>query len=318
MSTAARRVVALLVALAALAGARPAQAEPVRVKGTRVALEPPPGFTAAEKFPGFQHADHPLASIVVAELPVAVATIQAGFTKENLAQRGLLLVATTGVTVDGRAAQLVEATQDSPLGTLGKWLLVAGTDTSATILTATYPKTSADIGAALRTALLTSTWAAAGSVDPFEGLTYRITPGPKLPLATRLTNSLLFSETGQATRADATKAVFIVGSSINASTIADLKGAAQVRLAGFEAGGQVADIGEPKATMLTIDGLDACELLAEGTDPKSKTPITVYLVLIAEPAKGYYLTTGMVARDRAAQWLPEFRAATATFARAGR
>jgi hypothetical protein len=318
MSAAARRICLVTVALLVTGLAAPALglAEPVRIKGTKVALEVPAGFAAAEKFPGLQHPEHPLASIVVTEVPAPAATLRAAFNKEMLASRGLTFVALTDVTVGGAAAHLLEATQDTPLGTVGKWLLLTGSETSATLLTATYPQTSPEIGAALRTALLSATWAAAGSVDPFEGLTYRVKPGAKLPLATRVTNSLLFSETGQPTQTDATRAMFIVGTSINASTIADVKQAAELRLAGFVAGGQLADLGEAKATLLQVDGLDACELVADATDVKSKTPLTVYLVLIAEPGKGYYLTTGMVGRSRASEWLPAFRAATATLVRA--
>jgi hypothetical protein len=316
MSSAARRIGLVAVTLAAAVWAAPALAEPVRIKGTKVSIEVPPGFVAAEKFPGLQHPEHPLAPIVVTEMPAPIATLRGAFTKDGLATRDITLVATTDVTVGGAPALLVEATQETPLGVVGKWLLLSGSETASTLLTATYPQASPEIGAALRTALLSTTWAAAGSVDPFEGLTYRVKPGPRLPFATRVTNSLLFSETGQVPQTDAAKAMFIVGNSLNAATLPDVKTAAEMRLSGFVVGNQVVDLGEAKATLLKVDGLDACELIADAADPKSKTPITVYLVLIAEPGKGYYLTTGMVGRSRAAEWLPEFRAATATLTRA--
>jgi hypothetical protein len=57
-----------LVAVLSVATCGALYGEPVRVPGTRVSLNPPPGFSPAHQFPGFQNGDIQ-SSIMVTELP---------------------------------------------------------------------------------------------------------------------------------------------------------------------------------------------------------------------------------------------------------
>ncbi|MEA2562724.1 MAG: hypothetical protein QOH06_4228 [Acidobacteriota bacterium] len=73
--------------------ALPAAAEPVRVPGTGISLQPPAGFALAEDYPGFQSAEQQ-ASIMVTRMPAPVAEIRKAMTKDTLATRGITLLLT--------------------------------------------------------------------------------------------------------------------------------------------------------------------------------------------------------------------------------
>ena len=61
-----------------------------RIAGTKVALEPPPGFTAETQFPGFRNVETG-ATIMVTEIPGPIDRLRAGLTKSGLAGRGMTL-----------------------------------------------------------------------------------------------------------------------------------------------------------------------------------------------------------------------------------
>ena len=72
----------------------PVFAQGVRVPGTKVTLTPPDGFSLAQQYPGFER-EVDQASIMVTELPGPAAEMIRVMTKEALAGRGMVLVASS-------------------------------------------------------------------------------------------------------------------------------------------------------------------------------------------------------------------------------
>src|SRR5687768_14607195 len=82
----------LLLASVALAAAdAPSPAKPVPVRGTRVSMPVPAGFTEATSFSGFQQAATG-SSVMVTELPAPFAQIASGMTPEQMGPRGMKLL----------------------------------------------------------------------------------------------------------------------------------------------------------------------------------------------------------------------------------
>lgn len=94
-----------------------AAAEAVAVRGTTVALEPPPGFTNATNFAGFEHAESG-SSIMVTELPKeAYERIAAAFATRDEAARqfatqGVVVTDRAVVEVDGKDVVVLTGTQE--------------------------------------------------------------------------------------------------------------------------------------------------------------------------------------------------------------
>jgi hypothetical protein len=163
-------IVAAIVESAAVA----VFAQTVRVPGTKVSLVPPPGFSLAQQYPGFEReADQ--ASIMVTELPTPAAEMIKAMTAPALATRGMTLVSSQQAVIDGHAARLLSVRQKTPAGDVLKSMLIAG-DPSMTIMIVGMSATdaSSSTAAEIRRALLSATW---GSAAPgaFEGLPFRVT-----------------------------------------------------------------------------------------------------------------------------------------------
>jgi hypothetical protein len=68
------------------------------------------------------------------------------------------------------------------------------------------------------------------------------------------------------------------------------------------------------AGAITIDGIDGYELLAEGEDTKSGTPLLVYQVILFNK-NSYILMQGLVEAKLGDEYLPEFKAMARSFKR---
>lgn len=132
-----------------------ALAEPVRIPGTNVSLQPPAGFERSESFPGFQSAEQQ-ASIMVTQMPAPVAEVMKGMNKETLATRGMTLLSSNPETAGGRDALLLQVAQAAGGAEYLKWMLVTGDPKSTVLVVGTFPKSAGEeVGAAIRTSLLT-------------------------------------------------------------------------------------------------------------------------------------------------------------------
>ena len=106
----------------------PVAAQAIRVTGTSVALAPPVGFVASDRFPGFERADLQ-SSVMVTEIPGPVADVSRGMTAGSLATLGgmTLISSTKTSSSNGRQALLLKVSSQ-PAGrmTVHKWVLVSG------------------------------------------------------------------------------------------------------------------------------------------------------------------------------------------------
>jgi len=291
----------------------PVQADPVRVPGTNVNLQPPAGFSPSESYPGFQSPEHQ-ASIMVTQMPAPVAEIRKAMTKDLLATRGITLLSSQEETVDGREALLLQVAQAAGGAEYLKWMLVMGDPQTTYMIVGTFPKTAGEeVGAAIRKSLLTAAVTSAGPDNPFEGLLFRVTPTSALKIAGRVSNMLILTESGSAGTLPPGEPVYIVGSSISPAAIADPKAFSEARAKQTE---QITDLRIVTGREITLGGLAAYELLADAKDVKSGIAIRLYQVIVPDTG-GYFIVQGLVGAERAGGMIPEFRRVTESFRKTG-
>ncbi|MBA2303832.1 MAG: hypothetical protein H0W08_14530 [Acidobacteria bacterium] len=308
MSKNQKRSVALCLVLVLIQAAA-SSAQAVRIAGTSVALTPPPGFSPATRFTGFERADLQ-ASIMVTEVAGPFAALTGGMNRQGLASRGMTLISSATPKIGGQPALLLHVSQAAGGVDFLKWMLVVGDTNASVMIVGAFPRAAeADLSAPIKAAVLSTRLDAAAPADHFEGLPFRVSATPALKIAGRMSNMLLLNESGSLTPQGPGAALFVVGSSLGPVTIDRLSEFAETRAKGTA---QMKGVRILEGGVTTIAGASAYELVAEGTDTKTGRIVTLYQVVMPE-RDGYVVMQGLVASSRAAVMLPEFRRVAATF-----
>jgi hypothetical protein len=306
MTITIRRALMLLPIVMTLAG--PSAAQAVRVPGTRVTITPPEGFSPAQQYPGFERPEAQ-ASIMVTELPVPAAAMMRSMTTPALASKGMVLISARDVSINQRPARLLHVRQQAAAGEVLKWMLVAGDAKTSVMVVGAFGEASSDMGDAIRRSLLTVAWGSAEPADEFEGLPFRVTPTARMKLARRLSNMLMFTESGTTGSPGSTEALYIAGHSIGRGQIADVQGFSESRAKQTTL---IKGIANFSGRQVQIAGMDGYELEADATDARSGRAMRLYQVIIPD-ATGYYILQGLSRADHARELFAEFRTLTASF-----
>jgi hypothetical protein len=289
-----------------------ADAGAVRVPGTRVSLEPPAGFEPADRFPGFQRPDT-ASSIMVTEIPGPYEKVRGGMSGQGLASRGMTLLHSEPAAVPGAAEGLLVHVHQQAADTLfAKWMVVCGDGSASVLVTATFPESLAEaLEAPLRRAVLSTVLAREGPADTFEGLPFRVDPGPGLRIASRMGNMLSLAPDGASAPLAPGVPRCFVGLSVDEADLTDLRAFAEDRARRTVTVRGVRVLrGRPRH----IDGLEAWELEADATHSESGLPLRLYQVVLSE-GRHHVLILGMVEASRAADYVPAFRHVAESFTR---
>ncbi|MFP2928708.1 hypothetical protein ACLESO_26630 [Pyxidicoccus sp. 3LG] len=291
-----------------------ARTPPTQVKGTRVSLTPPEGFTEATRFNGFEQ-EATGASIMVTELPGAYAEATAGFSAEGFASRGMKLVSKKPAKVGGHKGLLFQVRQSASGVDFLKWLVVLGDASTTLIVTATYREEDAKaLGRPLQAAVLSTHWDPKSQPTAAPALfTLKETPG--LKEARRMQGAILYTPDGQLPGKPGGEPFLLVAPSLGATPASeDVEAFALARLKQSAAAGALTvESGAP----LTVDGLKGHELLARVKDPATGSEFSIYQVMLVD-AEGYYLLQGRVGGAHSATYVEHFKTAARTFQRAPR
>ena len=286
-------------------------AQALRVPGTSVTLAPPEGFSGAQNYPGFERADVQ-ASIMVTELPVPAADMIRSMTQPALAAKGMTLISARDTAIKDKPARLLHVRQKGPTADVLKWMLIAGDTGTTVMMVGTFPEAiGSGVGDAIRRSLLTASWDAAGSPSPFEGLLFQVTPTEKLKLVRRVSNMLMFTESGTTGSSGSTEALFIAGQSLGQGPIESLRSFSESRAKQTTL---TRDVTNFMGRAVQFAGLSAYELEADATDARSGRAMRLYQVIVLDEA-GYFIFQGLIGQDRASEMFPEFRAVTKSFRR---
>lgn len=286
----------------------------VDVPGTGISIIPPEGFTRAERFAGFLR-ESANSSIMVTEIPAPCSKLASGFTKEALAEKGMILISSSDCTIDGRKGILLSVRQEARGETFLKWILVAGDETLTATIVATFPEClKEDLSDSLKAALQSARFSEKKSSDPWEGMTFRVKEAGDLKRATRLGNNILLTREGKFPAASPEDPVLLVGASISQNMpIEKRKDFAIGRLSAVE---EVKDVSVEKVQEVTIDDLNGYEIVGAGKDRKSGAALLVYETILFEE-RDYYIIFGYAGLDRRSTWLKIFREVSQSFKRTG-
>jgi hypothetical protein len=279
------------------------------VRGSKISLIKPDGFTDSSTFPGFQQ-ESSGASIVVTEIPGPYSKVTAGFNAATLKTRGITLVSKENIQIEQYQGLLLQVNQSLDSSPFSKWITVFGDEQETVIVVATFPKdTAAKLSRSLKNTVLSAKWSRDKVVDPFADLKFGVTGTPNLKFAKRILNGLFYSKGGTFPLTAVNDPFLVVSQSISKVIIGDRQRFAKQRIGQVQ---QVKNLKIGSIQPISIGGLSGYEIVANATDIANNQPTTVYQVMLFEE-QTYYIIQGLVGNSSQAKYLPEFQKIAISF-----
>ncbi len=277
------------------------------ISGTKYSMIPPAGFIASSNFSGFQNSKLG-AFIMVTELPIAMQATVESFTTDALRKKGMTLIDKQTIDFDKAKATFIHLSQQANGTTYLKQMLVLGDAKKTVILNGIYPAASKDIAAAIKTALLSTTYNEQQNDDPQDAVKFKIeVSGTPFKLAKFISGSLLFSTDG---KVPTLKPTLIVGNSIGNISTTGQKEFCIERLKKLPRG----ESNTVKVmNAITIDHLPGYEIIADGKSKDSQDQL-IYQVILFTGTGEYFIIVGSATEDFQTN-LQQFKNITQTFKR---
>jgi hypothetical protein len=301
----------LLLASVALAAAdAPAPATPAPVRGTRVSMPVPAGFTEATSFSGFQQAGTG-SSVLVTELPAPFAQVSSGMTAEQLGPRGMTLLSREPHPAAAPHEGLLVHLEQAAGGTVfRKWIVLLGNASATVLVTATFPAEHAgSLSAPLRSAVLAARWTPQAAATPLPA-GFTLTPPPGFAPAQQLQGTVVYTPGGVSGAKGGP--LLVAGSSLGAADPGDLGRLSEQRLRQMAL---VRDVMPEPGKAVSVDGLEGHELVARARDRETGADVVLYQLLLRKP-DGYLLVQGRAPAAERERYLPQFQASARGLKRA--
>jgi hypothetical protein len=279
------------------------------IKGTKISLIPPDGFTDGQNFLGLQQAEM-RSSILVLDIPGPYTEISAGINKKNLQSKGIELQAVENLTINSLPAIFVTGTQKASGTQYTKYILVFGTESETIMINGVHPDDLKLVGEQIRNAMYSVYYEADKNLDPLAALDYTIDVSQtKLKFGKSMSNSLIFTVDGQVPTASSDKTNLIVAKSFYQINIDDKKRFCLNRLKQTPI--EISSIVYTKE--ITIDGMSGYEIYAKGSNNETNETENIYQVILFSD-KLYYILFGTT-NDQTDQSIEEMKKAIMTFRR---
>lgn len=299
----------LLVALAS--SATTSAAGLITPKGSRIGIEPPPGFVASPTFSGFIDPSDK-ASITLTELPArgGLDEIRRGLSADAVAQHGMRLLSTE--KLDKLPYDNLAARAEQPVGdeVYDKWLLFFDGKEFVGLVTVTTVKSSRVTDAVVRTALESIRIGPGPSGDPIAALPFSIEPGSRfkyrLPVGGR---SLMLKETPPPPQGQIDDVMFVTtlaGDTPIATADQRRFGEQQ-----FLASRAISDKSIESAKPVEIAGAPGFEFL--GQEKQASGRPRRYLIVVLYPAGRPVVMMGSAPAEQFDEVLPEFHTMAASY-----
>ncbi|MCY1017566.1 hypothetical protein [Pyxidicoccus sp. MSG2] len=287
----------------------------VQVKGTRVSLAPPEGFTETTRYNGFRQ-KATLASIRVKDYPLgspdALDLTLKGFSAESLAAQGAKLLSREEVKVDGHAGVLFHVALSSDGVDFRRCILVLGATSATLVVHATWrEQDSKALRKPLEAAVRSTRWNP--DAEPSRGpdlFTLKKTPG--LKEAQRIQSGLVYTRDGKPLGNPLTQPFLAIMPSMSTTGLGDdMSALALSHLEGLS-GAKATTV--ESSTPLTVDGLKGHELVARAKDPATQQDVTLYLAVLMDEYR-YFLIQGQLGEADRAEYLAHFKTIVRGFQR---
>ncbi|MDD2983293.1 MAG: hypothetical protein PHQ74_07890 [Crocinitomicaceae bacterium] len=279
------------------------------IKGTKVSLIPPNGFTDGLNFLGLQQVESG-SSILILDIPGPYSEISKGITKENMLLKGVEVKKIEKLIMNGLPAIFVTGKQNAHENRYTKYILVFGTDNETIMINSVFPENLKKIGSEIKKSILTVFYEADKKINPFETLDYTIDVSEsKLKFGKSMSNALIFSVDGHVPTASSDKTNLIVTKSFSQITAEDKKLFCMNRLKQTPI--EIVQI--EYTNEITIDGISGYEIYAKGKSKNSDETENIYQVILFSD-KLYYLFFGTT-NDETNESVEEIKKAVKTFKR---
>lgn len=283
--------------------------EYINIKGTKISLIPPKGFTNGVNFLGLQQNESG-SSIMILDIPGPYTEISSGINKENLLSKGIEVSNIENLTINSRPAIFVTGIQNAYGNIYTKFILIFGTNNETIMINGVYPENMKDVGDEIKKSILTVFYETDKKNNPFDTLDYTIDVSEtKLKFAKSMSNSLIFSVDGQVPTTSNDKSNLIVAKSFSEITTEDKKLFCINRLKQNPI--EIKNIEYTKE--ITIDGVSGYEIYAKGKNKKTGETENIYQVVLFSD-KLYYILLGTT-NDETGKSIVEIKQAVKTFKR---
>ena len=283
--------------------------EHLNVSGTKVSLIPPKGFIKASNFLGLQQIESG-SSIMILDVPGPFTETSKGLTKEGFLSKGIETKEIQNITLNNLPAILVTGEQNAYGNAYVKYVLAFGTEKETILINGACPKNLEQIGALIKTSILSAFYDADKKINPFETVDFELdVSGSTLRFAKNMSNSLIFTIDGEFPTKSIDKITLIATKSFTEIDIKDKKLFALNRLKQMPI-----DLEKVETTLeITIDGVSGYEVMASAKDKKTGDPEKIYQVILFSD-KLYYLLVGST-NDRTQKGINELKQVVKTFKR---
>lgn len=285
----------------------------IQIQGTKVAMIPPNEFTPASDFKGFTLVEEQ-ASIMVIEVPAPFSAASQGFTKENLASRGMTLISQEDLTLNGKQAILLKVQQFLAAQSFIKWLLVFGDDKNMIVVNGVMPEDYAEARSqSVREAILSTVYEEGKEVDLLGNADFSIDyQATKFQFATEISGTFLFTCDGQVPTQSEDKTFFMAGKSLWETPIENPKLFAIQRINQFSGYTPIELEGE-NTQPVEVNGLFGYEIFMKAWNEKDQHEDLLYQVILYDE-RLYYIFVG-VATENFEENLSLFKSLTNSFQR---
>jgi hypothetical protein len=286
------------------------KADPVAIPGSRVQMEPPPGFEPADRFQGFASLETG-ASIMVTEMPTGAKQMLANMTAAELRKGGMTLLDRDDRAFDGLDGAMVRIAQNAQGQEWLKQMAVFGDEKTTYMVVASYPKDSDEELVAAITTSLTGLQVSDAPANPEEALLFQLTPSGDMKLAMAMSGTAMYSKGGVRVGKNHSAPAFVVGPAATAGLV-QLERTAAFAETRLKQTATIRDIAVRETAALDVDGLSGFETTASAIDDDSSAELFVYQALLFDE-KGYFLMQGIGRRADEKRYLPIFKQMSRSF-----
>lgn len=278
------------------------------IKGTKVSLLIPDGFTEAPNFLGYQQ-EGSGSSIMVINIPGPYSEASKGITKEILLSQGVVSNKIKNYSFNGLPAVFVKGVQNVRGTTFSKYILAFGNEAETIMVLGASPNELKKIGDEIEKSILSTYYNSELAIDPFETLDWTIdVSNTKLKYASNMSTTLCYNVDGKSPTQSIDETSLLAGKSFSPMDIEDKKlySLNRVKKILFEID-TIKFVNE-----ITIDGIYGYEVLAEGWDKTGQSENIYQVILFSD--NFYYILLGTT-NDRNGNSTDELKKAIRTFRR---
>lgn len=279
------------------------------IKGTKISLIPPKGFSDATNFQGYQHIETG-SSIMVLNIPGPFSEVSKGLNKSSLEKKGVQLIEKEELVFGLQNACLISARQTMNGIDYFKFILTFGNDSETIMINGVYPEGRKKVGEEILKSMLSVVYHENKKIDPFASVDFTLDVSKtKLKFSQNISNSLLYTSNGEKVTNTEELVSLIVTKSFSEIPVQDKKLFCIKRIQQMPV--EILEI--EKTNEIIIDNLSGFEIYAKTKNKKTDKIEFVYQVILFTNDM-YYLFYGLT-NENAPSNLEEIKNAVLTFKR---